>query len=139
MWFPISRVSKRSPWLVYNHSMVLKKGLFSLCHPRASLGSNWALKVVRQVGRPVSLHEISFCVLLLLCSCSCSLLSRSVHREKYPNLSTVPWFHSVCTSDSMFTINTDNCLSLFLFLLLFLCTYGGSLCTYRGFILFEKN
>ena len=31
-------------------------------------------------------------------------------------LSTVSWFHSVCASVSMFTINTDNCLVLFLFL-----------------------
>ena len=68
-----SRVSKRPPWLVYNHSMVLNKRLLSLCHPLASLGSNWALKVVRQVGRPVSLHEISCRLTLLLCSLLCSL------------------------------------------------------------------
>ena len=44
------RVSKRSPWLVYNHSMVLKQRLLSLCHPRASLGSDCSLKVVCQEG-----------------------------------------------------------------------------------------
>ena len=59
----------QSPWLVYNHSVVLKKRLLPLCHPRTSLSSDWALKVVRQVVRSVSLHEISHCLLLLLCSC----------------------------------------------------------------------
>ena len=62
----IPECSKRSPWLVYNHSTVQKKRLLSLCHPRASLGSNRALKVVRQVGQPVS--QISYRLLLLLCS-----------------------------------------------------------------------
>ena len=71
-----SRLSNRSPRLVYNHSMVLKKRLLSLCHLPASLGSDWALL---------------FLLLPLLCS---------------SNLSTVPWFHSVCASVSMFTINT---------------------------------
>ena len=54
-----------------------RKSVCSLCHPRASLGSKWALKVVRQVERPVSFHEISHCLLLLLCSLPlfCSLLS----------------------------------------------------------------
>ena len=33
------RVSKRPSWLMYNHSLLLKKRLLSLCHPRASLGS----------------------------------------------------------------------------------------------------
>ena len=95
-----SRVSKRPPRLVYHHSLVLKKRLLSLRHPRASLGSDWALKVVRQV---------------LLCSCCHdAFIVRSA-----PNLSTVPWFHSVCAV-SMFTINADNCLLLSLFLLLFL-------------------
>ena len=90
----------------------------------------WALKVVRHVARPISLHEISHCLLLLLCSLPllCPLLSRSVHREKYPNLSTVPRFHSACASVSMFTI-TDNCLFLFPFVFLFL---GGYLNTTRA-------
>ena len=59
-----STVSKRSPWLVYNHSMVLKKRLFSLSSSRV-IGPR---KVVRQVGESVSIHEISFCLLVFLCS-----------------------------------------------------------------------
>ena len=46
------------------------------------------------------------------------------------NLSTIFWFHSVCASVSMFTINTDNCVVLFLFLFL-PCTYRG-LCVHRS-------
>ena len=42
------------------------------------------------------------------------------------NLSTVPWFHSVCASVSMFTIITDNC--LFPFLGMFLFLFKVSLC-----------
>ena len=61
-----SRVSKRSPWLVYDHSRVLKERLLSLS---VILARHWALKVIRQLVRSVSLHEISHCLLLLLCSC----------------------------------------------------------------------
>ena len=98
-----SRVSKRSPWLVSNHSMVFKKRLFSLspCHPRASLGSNWALKVVRQVG---ATSQSSRNFALLPC-CHDPFIVRSA-----PNLSTVPWFNSISASVSMFTIDTGNCL-----------------------------
>ena len=59
-----SRVSMRSSWLVYKHSMVPKMRLLSLSSSRF-IG---LLKVVRQVGRPDSFHEISHCLLLLLCS-----------------------------------------------------------------------
>ena len=61
-----------------------EKSVCSLCHPRASLGSALGSKVARQspTWRSVSIHKISYCLLLLLCSCSCSLLSRSVHPEK---------------------------------------------------------
>ena len=105
-----------------------KASALPLCHPRASLGSNRALKVVRQVGRSVSLDEISHCLLLLHCSCFAHCpcfapcLAPCCHDpfivRSASNLSTVPWFHSVCASVSMFTIDTDSCLFLFLFLFL---------------------
>ena len=70
----------------------------------------------RQVGRSISVHKISRCILSLLCTlpllCFLQLLSRSVHREKCSNSSTVHWFHTACTSVSMFAINADNCLLL---------------------------
>ena len=93
---------------VCNHSLVLKKRLLS--HRRALTGSESS----RQIGRSVSVHKISRCILPLRCTlpllCFLRLLSSSVHREKCSNLSTVHWFHSACTSVSMFTINADNCL-----------------------------
>ena len=109
---------------VYHRSLVLEKRLLSLshCHPRASLGSDWALKVVRQIGRSVRIHEISHCPPLLLCSLllRCPCFAHCCHdpfiARSASNFSTFPRFHSVCASVSMFTINIDNCLFLFLFL-----------------------
>ena len=46
-------------------SLVLKKRLLAFS---VILARYEALKVVRQVGRPLSLHEISHCQLFLLCS-----------------------------------------------------------------------
>ena len=71
---------------------------------------------------------MSYCLLLLLCSCfaPCSCFALCCHDpftvRSASNLSSVPWFHAVCASVSMFMI-TDNCLCLFLFLLLFLDKY----------------
>ena len=48
--------------------------------------------------------------------------------------STFHWFHSACTSVSMFTINADYCLfqcSCFPVFTSCLCVYIGSLCSYR--------
>ena len=101
-----SRVSKRSPWLVYKQNMVPKKRLLSLCHLRASLGFDWALKVVRQVGRSISIHEISYCLLLMLCFASARCCHDPFIVRSASNLSTVPGFHSVCASVLMITINT---------------------------------
>ena len=83
---------------------------------------DWALKVIRQIGRSVSIHEISYCLLLLLCSLLllCPCFDNCCHDpfivRSASNCSTFLRFHSVCASVSMFTINSDN----FLFLLLFL-------------------
>ena len=76
------------------------------------------LKVITNfgVGQFINfaLHLPVPCTLPLLCFVlQLLLLSCSVHREKYPNLYTIHWFHSACTSVSMFTINVDNCLFLY--------------------------
>ena len=88
----------------------------------------WALKVIRQVGRSVRVQNFVLC-LPLLCSLPLlfflRLLSWSVHREKRSNLSTIHWFHSACTSVSMFTISVDNRLFLCSWFLFFLCVYRG--------------
>ena len=102
-------------------TMVLPKCLLSLSSSRI-LG---LLKVLRQFTTwRQSVHKISFCLLLLLCACSC--FAHCCHDpfivRSASNLSTVPWFHSVCASVSMLTI-INNCLFLFLFLFLFLGRY----------------
>ena len=61
--------------------------------------------------------QISYSLLLLICSCfaPCSCFAHCCHDpftvRSAVNLSTVPWFHSVCASVSMFMI-ADNCLFL---------------------------
>ena len=108
----------------------------SVCSLSVILARQWALQVVRQVGRSVGSHEISYCFLLLLCSLllRCPCFADCCHDpfivRSASNLSTFPWFHSVCASVSIFTINFDNCLFLFLCKCLRACI--GSLCTYRG-------
>ena len=77
-----SGVSKRPHWLVYNHSHGPEKvSALSVILARplsVILARHLFLKVVRQVRRPVNLHEIWYCLLLLLCSLLfcllCSLL-----------------------------------------------------------------
>ena len=92
----LSRVSKRSPRLVYSHSMVLKKRLFSLSSSRVSglqLGpKSWSPR------RATSQSSRKFALLVALAHCPCfahcchdPLIVRSA-----PSLSTVPWFHSAC-------------------------------------------
>ena len=60
---------------MYKHHLVLKKASAALCHHRAFIGS----KSSRQVGRSVSVHKISRCILPLLCTlpllCFLQLLS----------------------------------------------------------------
>ena len=65
------------------------------------LALHWALKVVRQSPTwRQSVHKISYCLLLLLCSCfaRCSCFAHCCHDpfivRSASNLSTVPWFHS---------------------------------------------
>ena len=120
------RVSNRSPWLVYNHSMVLKKRLLSLSSSRViglCLGSESC-----SPSRATSQSSRNFVLLVALAPCYHGpFIVRCA-----PSLSTVSWFHSVSASVSMFTINTDNCLFLFLFLCWCLRVCIGFLCTYRG-------
>ena len=101
----------------------------SHCHPRASLGSDWALQVVRQsTTSRQSVHKIfvAGCYCFAHCfapySCFAHCCLRPFIVRSASNLSTVPGSHSVRASVSMFTI-TDNCLFLFLFLSLFLGRY----------------
>ena len=130
-------MSKRSPRLVYKHSMVPTKRPLSLSSSRI-IG---LLRIPRQSHLGVSQFTkipIACCscfaiALPLLCSllCSslllCSLLSWSIPREKCLKLihRFLVSLHSVCASDSMFTI-TDNCLFLFLFLDRYLNTTRAS-------------
>ena len=53
------------------------------------------------------------CSLLLRCPCSVHCCHDPFIVRSASNLSTVPWFHSVCA----FTINIDNCLLLSLYVL----------------------
>ena len=95
------------------------------------------------MGRSVSIHEISYCLLLLLCPLllHCSCFAHCRHDpfivRSASNLSTFLRFHSVCASLSMFAIDIDNCPFRFLFLLLFLVSSESasefSVYTYRGF------
>ena len=109
----------------------------SLCHPHASLGSDWALKVVRHVGRPVifTKFRIACCSCFAHCTCFAHCCHDLFIVRSASNLTTVPWFHSVCASVSMFTINTGNCpfLLLLLLLLLFLLLVSPSLQSRRQF------
>ena len=105
--------------------MVLTKCLLSLSSSRI-LG---LLKVLRQFTTwRQSVHKISYCLLLLLCACSCfahcchdPLIVRSAS-----NLSNIPKFHSVCASVSMFTIINNWFLFVFLFLGRYLNTTRAS-------------
>ena len=91
-----------------------KNVCFPLCHPVASLVS----KSCSPRGA-TSQSSRNFVLLVVLAL----LLAHCRHDpfivKSAQNLSTDPWFHSACASVSMFTINTDSC--LFLFLLLCLC------------------
>ena len=91
------RVSKRSPWLMYHNSLGLKQRLLSLSVILARQWAlDWALKVVRQIGRSVRIHKISYCLLLLHCSlllrcpCFAHCCHDSVHREKCLKLFHLP-------------------------------------------------
>ena len=68
----------------------------------------------------------------MLCSCSrsCPCFAHCCHDpfivRNASNFSTFPRFHSVCASVSMFTINIDNCLFLFLCKCLRFCNLGAT-------------
>ena len=117
---------------MYKHNLVLKKRLLSLS-PSSSrvIGLLIGLsKVVRQVVRSISLHEVSYCLVLLRCSlllhCPCFAHCRhdSIIVRTASNFSTFRRYHSVCASVSMFMINIDNCLFQFLCSCLQVCSLG---------------
>ena len=120
---------------MYKHNLVLKKNKRLLSHSLSSSRIYW-LKVTATfgIGHCSKFHAAScHC----LASCNCSGSAHCCHDPIIVRTaSTFPWFHSVCASVSMFTINVDNCLFLSLFLLLFhyLRVYLGvfSEKTYRG-------
>ena len=88
-----------------------------------SLARHWASKNVRQMERSVSLREVSYCLLLLLCSCFARCRHDPIIVRTASNFSTFCRFHSVCASVSMFMITIDNC--LFPFLCFCFCSCAG--------------
>ena len=96
-----------------------------LAHP-------WVFKVLCQISLWRQLVFTKFLTAWCSCFAPCSCLAHCCHdpfiARSASNLSTVPWFHSVYASVSMFAI-TDNCLFLFLFLSLSL---GRCLCFHEG-------
>ena len=99
-----------------NTTPVLKKKVCSLSLSSSRMSGLWKLSpslasvTVQNFALRLPLH----CTLPLRCSLQVLLLLPSwfVHREKCSHLSNVHWFHSACTSVSMFAINADNCLFL---------------------------
>ena len=96
-----------------NTTLVLKK-VCSLFHRRAFVVG--ALKVTTKLGvNRCSNFRVAFDIALHIalafasCNCCCCHDPFSVRNS---NLSTIHWFHSACTSVSMFTINVHNCLFL---------------------------
>ena len=95
-----------------------RQSLLSVFHPRASLGFEEFCANPPTCRQSVHIFPIVCCFCFYSCFAHCChdpFIVRSAS-----NLSTIPWFHSVCASVSMFAI-TDNCLFLFLFLSLGRC------------------
>ena len=111
-------MSKRPPRLVYNHSLVLKKRLLSpslsviLARHRALIGLQ---KLFAKSGDQSAFTKFHiaccscFARALLIAPCFAHCCHDPFIVRNASNLSTVPWFHSVCVSVSMFAINIDNC------------------------------
>ena len=92
--------------------------LLSLSLQLSSSHAPWALKVLRQFSTwRQSVHKMFIACCCAHCSCFAHCCHDPFIVRSASNSSTVPWFHSVCASVSMFAI-TDNCLFLFLFLFL---------------------
>ena len=92
------------------------------------LARHWASKSCSP-SRATSQFSRKFALLVaLVLLLALALLHAVMIVRSASNLSTFPWFHSVCASVSMFTINTDNFLSLFLFPCWCLRVCIGSLC-----------
>ena len=114
----------------------------NVCSLSVFLARHWALfglfkLFANQGDQSVSTKfRIACCSCFAPCFAHCSCVAPCCHDpfivRSASNLSTVPWLPSVCASVSMFTINTDHCLFLFLFLCWCLRLYIGFLCIYRG-------
>ena len=65
----------------------------------------WALKVIAKWSGQ-SVFKISRCICHRIASCPC-YCCHDPFIVRSSNLSTIHWFHSACTSVSMFTINVD--------------------------------
>ena len=94
------------------------------------LARHWALKVVRQVRRSVNLHEISHCLLHLLCSCfaHCPCFAHCCH-DPFIVRST-----QTCPPFTGFTklAHPSRCSRSTLTTLNFYTRIPGPLCLYRG-------
>ena len=104
-----------------------EKTVCSLCHHRAFMGT----ASFRQLGsQPV--HKISCCVwpLHLGLDFLCNYCHDPFVVSRCSNLSAIRWFHSACTSVSMFTINVDNSLILCCCFLVI----TSSVCAHIGFL-----
>ena len=101
-------------WPVYKHSLVVSA--------LSVIARLWALKFSPSGGGQSVFTKIRAASCHCFASCNCChdpFIVRSAQ-----NSSTAHWFHSACTSVSMFAINADNCL--------FLCwCFPGSLCSHR--------
>ena len=83
-----------------------KTSVCSLCHHRLFMG--WKISWPSLESASSENFALHLALALFL-----QLLSWSVHREKCSNFSTTHWFHSACTSVSIFTIKVDNCMFLY--------------------------
>ena len=90
-------MSNRPPRLVYHHSLVLKKSLFSLCHPHSSLGS-WLGSQSYSPNRAISQYSRNFVLLvalalllaLALCFCFANCCHGPFIVRSASNFSTFP-------------------------------------------------
>ena len=100
----IARFAKFGVSQLFNHSLVLIPQVSAL-----SVIARFAKFGVRSTKfRVASGHCVAFC----FCFASCDCCHDPFIVRSAQNLSTVRWFHTACTSVSMFTTNADNCLFL---------------------------
>ena len=105
---PLTQNSHNS---MYQHNLGPEKK--NVCSLSVIIAHIWALKVIAKFGvSHFSKFRVAFCNCFAPCSCFASCKCYCCHDPfivRSSNLSTIHWFHSACTSVSMFTINADNC------------------------------